>query len=295
MIKAILRRMPLVLLLMVLLGTYAFADFGPKPSVVVEFTGAENQEYYVTLVAREDQLGGPYHRITLEDQPEIENPAVWNRLVAYEDPDGLVFAGGLQKLTGDGAYVWSYYPPEEFRILVCFPSTGYVVTSKEILSQYAFDSYYQVDFADMPENWNSAVGTFPVTRKYNVLWQAVAFLLRLAVTVIIESLLAVCFGFVRKRQLWLIFIVNCVTQLSMNLLMLTQGSVHVFALYVLQYALAELGVVLAEGLVYYLVLPKLAAPNDTRKKHPIWYALVGNLASFVLGYWLSSWFPMLFS
>ena len=37
MIKAILRRMPLVLLLMVLLGTYAFADFGPKPSVVVEF------------------------------------------------------------------------------------------------------------------------------------------------------------------------------------------------------------------------------------------------------------------
>ena len=61
MIKAILRRMPLVLLLMVLLGTYAFADFGPKPSVVVEFTGAENQEYYVTLVAREDQLGGPYH------------------------------------------------------------------------------------------------------------------------------------------------------------------------------------------------------------------------------------------
>lgn len=52
---------------------------------------------------------------------------------------------------------------------------------------------------------------------------------------------------------------------------------------------------LAEGLVYYLALPKLADPNDTRKKHPIWYAVVGNLSSFVLGYFLSNWFPMLFS
>ena len=295
MIKVILRRMPLVLLLMVLLGTYAFADFGPKPSVVVEFEGAGDQEYYVTLVAKEDKLGGPYHRITIADQPEIQNPTVWNRLVAYEDPDGLVFAGGLQMLTGDGAYEWSYYPPEEFRILVCFPSTGYIVVSKEILSQYAFDSYYQVDFADMPENWNSAVGTFPVTRKYNVLWQVAAFLLRLAVTVVIESLLAVLFGFSGKRQLWLIVGVNCATQLAMNLLILTQGSVHVFVFYVMQYALAEFGVVLVEGLVYYLALPKLADPYYDEGKHPILYAVVGNLSSFVLGYFLSGWFPMLFS
>ena len=295
MIKAILRRMPLVLLLMVLLGTYAFADFGPKPSVVVEFKNAGDQEYYVTLVAREDKLGGPYHRITIADQSEIQNPTVWNRLVGYEDPDGLIFAGNVQKLTGDGAYEWSYCPPEEFRILVCIPSNGYVQVSKEIQSQYAFDSYYQVDFDDLPENWNGAVGTFPVTRKYNVLWQAGAFLLRLAVTVVIECLLAVCFGFTKKRQLWLIFGVNCATQLAMNLLILTQGSVHIFVFYVIQYALAELGVMLAEGLVYYLALPKLADPNDTRKEHPIWYAVVGNLSSFVLGYFLSNWFPMLFS
>ena len=295
MIKTILRRISLVLILMAALGIYAFADFGPKPSVVVEFENAGDQEYYVTLVAREDQLGGPYHRITIADQPEIQNPVVWNRLVAYEDPDGLVFAGGLQKLTGDGAYVWDYYPPEEFRILVCIPDTGYVEVSKEILSQYAFDSYYQVDFDDLPENWNGAVGTFPVTRKYNLVWQITAFLLRLAVTVAIESLLAVLFGFSGKRQLWLIVGVNCATQLAMNLLILTQGSVHLFVFYVMQYALAELAVVLAEGLVYYLALPKLADPYYAEGKHPILYAVVGNLSSFVLGYCLSSWFPMLFS
>ena len=295
MIKAILRRIPMVLILMAALGIYAFADFGPKPSVVVEFTGAGDQEYYVTLVAKEDQLGSPYSRITTEDQREIDNIAVWNSLVAFEDPDGMVFAGGLQKLTGDGAYVWGYYPPNEFRILVCFPSTGYIVVSKEVLSQYAFDSYYQVDFADMPENWNSAVGTFPVTRKYNVLWQVVAFLLRLAVTVVIESLLAACFGFTAKRQLLLIFAVNCATQLAMNLLMLTQGAVQIFMFYVIQYALAELGVILAEATIYCLALPKLAERYYAEGKHPIVYAVVGNLASFVLGYWLSNWFPMLFS
>ena len=240
MIKAILRRISLVLVLMAALGIYAFADFGPKPSVVVEFENAGDQEYYVTLVAKEDKLGGPYHRITIADQPEIQNPTIWNSLVDFEDPDGRVFAGELQKLTGDGAYVWDYHPPEEFRILVCFPSTGYIEVSREILSQYAFDSYFQVDFNDLLGNWNGAVGTFPVTRKYNLVWQITAFLLRLAVTVAIESLLAVLFGFSGKRQLWLIVGVNCATQLAMNLLILTQGSVHFFVFYVMQYAL-EIG------------------------------------------------------
>ena len=152
-----------------------------------------------------------------------------------------------------------------------------------------------MDFNDLLGNWNGAVGTFPVTRKYNLVWQITAFLLRLAVTVAIESLLAVLFGFSGKRQLLLIVGVNCATQLAMNLLILTQGSVHLFVFYVMQYALAEFAVILAEGLVYYLALPKLADPYYAEGKHPILYAVVGNLSSFVLGYCLSSWFPMLFS
>ena len=294
MIRKILRRIFMVLILMAALGIYAFADFGPKPSVVVEFENAGDQEYYVTLVAKEDQLGSPYSRITTEDQREIDNVAVWNSLVAFEDPDGMVFAGNVQKLTGDGAYVWGYYPPSEFRVLIYFPDTDSFVESSEILEQYAFDSYYQVDFADMPENWNSAVGTFPVMRKYNVLWQVVAFLLRLAVTVVIESLLAVCFGFTSKRQLLLVLAVNCATQLAMNLLILDE-SVGLFVFYVLQYALIEVGVILAEGLVYCLALPKLATPEQNRNIHPIAFAFFGNVASFSLGFLLSNCFPMLFS
>ena len=294
MIRYILRRISMVLILMAALASCAFADFGPKPSVVVEFECAGDREYYVTLVAKEEKLGGPYHRITVDGQPEEVNLAVWNRLVGYEDPDGLVFAGGLQKLTGDGTYVWGYYPPSEFRVLVCFPDTGYVVTSEEILSQYAFDSYYQMDFADLPENWNSAVGTVPVTRKYNVLWQVTAFLLRLAVTVAVECLLAVLFGFTGKRQLLLVVAVNCISQLALNLLILDE-SVGLFVFYVLQYALIEVGVILAEGLVYCLALPKLATPEQNRKIHPIAYAVIGNMASFSLGYLLSNCFPMIFS
>ena len=284
-------------MLLIFIGLFSFpiyADMGPKPSVVVEFAGAGEREYYVTLVAKEDQLGGPYHRITFEDQPEIDDPVVWNRLVGYEDPDGLVFAGGLQKLTGDDIYEWSYYPPQEFRILVCFQDTGYVEVSKEILSQYAFDSYYQVNFDDLLGNWNSAVGTFPVTRKYNIPLQVTAFLLRLAVTVAIESLLAVLFGFHTKRQLLLIFAVNCVSQLVLNLLLLDQ-SVGLFFLYVLRYALLEVGVILLEALVYCLTLPGLSSPEQKRKLHPIAYAVIGNIASFTLGYLLSNCFPMVFS
>lgn len=294
MLRNILRRISMVLILMAALAICAFADFGPKPSVVVEFEGAGDREYYVTLVAKEDKLGGPYHRITVDDQPEEVNPAVWNRLVAYEEPDGLVFAGNVQKLTGDGDYVWGYYPPSEFRVLVCFPDTGYVVTSEEILSQYAFDSYYQMDFNDLPENWNDAVAAIPVTRKYNLLCQITAFLLRLAVTVAVECLLAVLFGFKGKRQLLLVAAVNCVSQLALNLLILDE-SVGLFVFYVLQYALIEVGVILAEGLVYCLALPKLVTPEQNRNIHPIAYAVIGNMASFSLGYLLSNCFPMLFS
>lgn len=294
MIRNILRRISMVLILMAALGIYAFADFGPKPSVVVEFENAGDQEYYVTLVAKEDKLGSPYSRVTAEDQPETDDIAIWNRLVAYEDPDGMVFAGNVQKLTGDGAYVWGYYPPSEFRVLIYFPDTDSFVESSEILEQYAFDSYYQMDFNDLPEKWNDAVAAIPVTRKYNLLWQITAFLLRLAVTVAVECLLAVLFGFKGKRQMLLVLAVNCATQLAMNLLILDE-SVGLFVFYVLKYALIEVGVFLAEGLVYCLALPKLATPEQNRNIHPIAFAFFGNVASFSLGFLLSNWFPMLFS
>ena len=294
MIRNILRRISMVLILMAALGIYAFADFGPKPSVVVEFENAGDREYYVTLVAKEDKLGSPYSRVTAEDQPETDNIAVWNRLVAFEDPDGMVFAGNVQKLTGDVAYVWGYYPPSEFRVLIYFPDTDSFVESSEILEQYAFDSYYQMDFNDLPENRNDAVAAIPVTRKYNLLWQITAFLLRLAVTVAVECLLAVLFGFKGKRQMLLVLAVNCATQLAMNLLILDE-SVGLFIFYVLQYALIEVGVILAEGLVYCLALPKLATPEQNRNIHPIAFAFFGNVASFSLGFLLSNWFPMLFS
>lgn len=294
MIRNILRRISMVLILMAALGIYAFADFGPKPSVVVEFENAGDREYYVTLVAKEDKLGSPYSRITDEDEQHDVNIDVWNRFMHYENPDGMVFAGNVQKLTGDGAYVWGYYPPSEFRVLIYFPDTDSFVESSEILEQYAFDSYYQMDFNDLPENWNDAVAAIPVTRKYNLLWQITAFLLRLAVTVAVECLLAVLFGFKGKRQMLLVLAVNCATQLAMNLLILDE-SVGLFVFYVLQYALIEVGVILAEGLVYCLALPKLATPEQNRNIHPIAFAFFGNVASFSLGFLLSNWFPMLFS
>lgn len=54
--------------------------------------------------------------------------------------------------------------------------------------------------------------------------------------------------------------------------------------------------ILAEGLVYYLALPKLATPEQNRNIHPIAiaFAFFGNVASFSLGVLLSNCFPMMF-
>jgi hypothetical protein len=57
----------------------------------------------------------------------------------------------------------------------------------------------------------------------------------------------------------------------------------------------EVGVILAEGLVYCLALPKLATPEQNRNIHPIAFAFFGNVASFSLGFLLSNCFPMMFS
>ena len=39
------------------------ADMGPKPSVVIDFKGLEDEDYYVTLLSKTDSTG-PYSAIT---------------------------------------------------------------------------------------------------------------------------------------------------------------------------------------------------------------------------------------
>ena len=303
-----LRRVLVLCLLLPMLLLPARADTGPKPSVVVRFQGIEpGTRYYVTLMAQEESTG-PHSSVTAFPELPIEVPTVdgdiWQKFVDYQDSDGFHFLQFFQDCTGKTEFQWAYYPPEYFKILVYFPDTDQFVECPEIFRQYAFDSYFDAVYSQnslrAEETSQSAsdgreetAGTITAKPTYAWAWQGVGFLARLLLTVALEVLLGAVFGFLEKKQLMLIVLTNFLTQVLLNLALQWMGFEPSFILYVLKYGLLELGVFLAEALVYGLLLGPLGRPEGP-KGHPVLYAAAANSLSFVVGYLISRMLPQLF-
>lgn len=269
-----------VLLLLPLFTLPAFADMGPKPSVVVDFTGVpEGTDYYATLLAEESSTG-PW---------SVGNPLEMRGIeekifdCSCQVPD-FYFLGCYDACIETNQFIWAYYPPERFKILIYFPGTDTFAVTDEVFEQYAFDSYFDAEFHED--------GTLTAQRTHQTGWQIVAFLTRLALTVAVEILLACLFRF-HGRQLLVILGANVVTQILLNVVLLRGDYAPMFFFYLIQYGLLELLIFAAEATVYAVTLPRLAGPEEG-PGHPILYAFTANLASFVLGYFISAHFPQFF-
>lgn len=269
----------LCLLLMLFLFTLpALADMGPKPSVVVDFTGIpEGTVYYATLMAEESSTG-PW---------SVGNPlemhGVEEKFFDYSRQDSeFYFLGCYNDCTETNQFIWGYYPPESFKILIYFPETDTFAVTDEIFEQYAFDSCFAAEY--------HGDGTLMAKRSLETGLQIVAFLVRLALTVAVELLIARLLGF-RGRQLLLILVVNVFTQLFLNLTLMREFEPRFFW-YVMLYWVLEFFVALLEGTIYLIFLPKLG--EIWEKSLPMFYALVANLVSFLLGWLISHPFPYLF-
>ena len=117
---------------------------------------------------------------------------------------------------------------------------------------------------------------------------------RLIHTIALEVLLAPLFGYVAKKQLMVITVVNLMTQVLLNAVLLWRGFQPNFVIYVLEYGLLELGIILVEALAYMLFLRRFSAPNAP-KPHPAAYAAAANVVSFATGYFISRLLPQIFS
>jgi hypothetical protein len=248
----------------------------------------------VTLLAEETSTG-PYSWAgngEAGDLPE-DHPEIWQRFVDYEDSDGFYFLQYLEECDESGQFIWDYYPPERFKILVYFPETDQFAISQDIFEQYAFDSYFSAELGNLSQANDSDVLYFQAEKEYGTGWTIFAFLVRLLITVAVEVLIALAFGYQYKNQLLLILVVNCLTQLLLNFILLLGGYDTYFVWYALKYFLLEAGVFALEAVVYVKYLPQLAELYS-EDGHPVWYALAANAASFVLGYVVSQWFPRVF-
>ena len=265
----------------------AFADMGPKPSVEVQTRGLVSP-CWVTLLAQ-DTVIGPWHETEKGTVAAVDpgEAPVLEAFDAFEDEDGYHFLQWFDQVADDASATWSYMAPKNFKILFWFPESGsYVVT--ETLDRYAYSAVYRVDFSGF-DPAAGEVQTVTAQKNYDYAGEALGLAARFVLTLAVELLIALPFGYLKRRCLRVLLITNLATQLALNLaLNLTCYFSGSLAMWVF-YPLFELAVFIVEAVVF-----RLAFKPEGGKGHPVLYAFVANAASYAFGLWLGNLAPALF-
>ena len=280
----------LSLLLVCLLPLWAAADTGPKPSIEVTPVGFGEETCYLTLLSQTESTGPWSKYETFADSrdsygdPDADE-ALWTAFNDYSDADGFYFLGCYGEVTGGQVFRWGYYPPDTFKVLAYFPASGTFVegpvTQREAFSaRYTVSRSEQGDTLLLDDQQESAADPLP-------------FVGRLVLTLVLELLLAVAFGFRAKAQLGCIVCMNLITQVGLN-----QALEHLFPLLPSRgdwplLLVLEVLIFLVEGAVYAKFLPRWRK-DPAAVCHPWLYALAANAASFggglVLARFVPGWF-----
>lgn len=291
----------------------ASADTGPKPSVKISFKNLGDELCYATLLSKTKSTG-PASVWDGRDENARHNEnesysyseldyKTWKAFVDYNDADGFYFLQCGWQINEIKSLDWTYYPPEIFKILLYFPESNTFAVSK-IYERYAFDSYFTVDMSgsviaavDRPEyteetNSYNEIG-ITAEKSYNLNKEIIYLAIRIAITVILETAIALIFGYRNKKQLLLIFGVNAVTQLLLNISLNSVSLKSGYTEYIITYALLELAIFIAEAVIYSAFLNKLS--NKPKKRGlPMLYALCANACSLAAGIALARLIPVIF-
>ena len=105
-------------LLVLALSLPVFADMGPKPSVTLKLYYTPGQRYAVTLLGN-TALNGPW-TAPADYRERMGSREAWEAFRNYPAPEGYYFLGYFQEYPGDAdaEFVWSYYPPNKFYVLL---------------------------------------------------------------------------------------------------------------------------------------------------------------------------------
>lgn len=283
-----------------LLPITASADTGPKASVRITFENMGDELCYGTLLSK-NRITGP-NSAWDGDEDHIYNELIdidiWRAFVEYEDADEYYFLQIGWQVNEKKELAWTYYPPDNFKILLYYPETDKYVVSG-ICERYAFDTYYTVDMAgvdigsvdyDEELSNNDRLNAY---KSYQYKQEILSLVARILITIVIEMGVALLFGFRGKKALLLLVIVNTVTQIILNVLLnlinFRSGSLA----FVTGYIGLEFAVFAIEAVLYTVLMKKL-----TDKEKPSWfyvvYALVANTVSFGAGLVIANILPGIF-
>lgn len=294
----------------------ALADTGPKPSVIVKIVNLAEGECWGTLLSSEDSTGpASVWDGTEEGKFRTENEDIWQAFVNYKDADGYYFLQRFWNCGETKSIDWTYYPPNDFKVLLYYPETDEFAVSEKC-SRYAFHSYFTADASELTnfkitadETVSSAVkdetgtdttdsvtspsgyGSHAVYESYDCTAEIVSFVARLIICIALEMSVAVLFGFKSKHLLLIILSANVCTQLILNialgLMIFKLGTMSVI------YLLLELFVLAAESVIYICGFKK-AGREDIAKSRIIIYTIAANIVSFAGGLLIARFVPSLF-
>lgn len=302
------------------------ADLGPKPSVRVLFENMGDEPCYGTLLSEWKSSGSAHAWDGKEEHAWYKENGdctwadleydIWKAFVEYEDPDGYYFLQEGWNVGKTKEIAWTYYPPDPFKILLYYPETGTFVSSG-IYERYAFDTYYTVDMKGVTMGtveYNEELSTderakpldsveydeelstderIEAYRSYNYRMEVLSLIARIIATIVIETLLALLFGFRNKKQLLLLMGVNAGTQVVLNVLLnvINYNSGHMA--FVFYYVLFELLVFILEALVYGKYMNRLSENIKPKWFYAV-YALAANGVSFAAGLYVANLMPGIF-
>lgn len=281
--KVLLRLMCLAVLLSCATVT-AHADCAPKPSTVVYVNQTGAEQCVITLLAQEKEGAGPYCAVEPgEENPETEEIRyeAWEAFAAYEDPDGFYFWGE----TFTPMVNWGYYPPEVFKVALYFPEYDSLIVSQEIYERYAFQSKFSLWLTDVDCTHSGVVS---MRLEKNIDWMEIigGFLLRVVVTLAVELLVAVLWGYRSKRQMKVLLSVNLVTQVVLNALLslwyIFDGPFDAM----LRLLTGEIVVLAIESVFYVRRLPEGEHRLTASKGWALCYTIAANVLSCVIGWWI---------
>ena len=291
-----LRVLVCALLASLALTTFAFADFGPKPSLTVRVKDAPQESYYLDLLAKGDWDAEDGNRIDGIDwnydgkedtlDPDLlallrDNvPAGWHACVAQGTTGapmwGELYAEGTDA-SGNALHWFGYVGvPSTYRIILVTES-GKVWVS-DILNRRVLQSSVTVNWSDD----TSAVTVSVPSTIPGYLLQLVA---TLVPTLLIEGIILLLFQYSWKQNWKAFLLVNLITQGLLAIassVYAIQSGPNMFS-YLIFFLPAELFILIAEAYLY----AGRGMLKGHSKKRAAAYAVTANLISAILGYYLA--------
>ena len=274
--RAHLRRFLFIIMAMMLLTVTAFADFGPKPQLVVKVKNPPEELYYLDLLA-EGSAADLYATLTEKEKAWLD-PALYDTLVAAI-PEGwhacvAQGTGGAPiwgDLTGEnGIHTFGYHGvPRTYRILIVTKSGETWVSephTRTILQ------------SSVTVNWASKTVYSPPA----FVGYLLQFLSTFVPTILLEGILLGLFGMVSTRNLSRFLLVNFLTQgilaVYCSITFLQQGF---NTLMLAPFVMIECLITVAELILYRRCFPEFSL------KRVFSYTISANTLSAAAGWFLA--------